>query len=89
MALSDYFPVTRGYLERRMAEMATREEMEQAKSDLSNAISSETNEVRERVNALVARVAELEQQVANGGAVTLEDLQGFREAVLNIHTPPA
>ncbi len=69
--------------------MATKEEFDQAKAELSAEIENERQEVRDAMAAMDARIADLEARLAAGGEVTIDDLRGFRDDVRNIHTPPA
>lgn len=62
--------------------MATKEEVLQA-------IADEKAQVQARLDELVARIAALEEQVANGGTVTAADLDEIKNGVQNIFTPAA
>lgn len=78
MSLFDWLPVTRNYLNERIKDMATLQ-------DVKDAVAAEASEVAARVNALEARIVELEA----GGGATPEQLEELKVMVQGIHTPPA
>lgn len=56
--------------------------------ELQEAVAAERAEVTERITALQAEVQALRDEIANGGSITEEQLDGVLVNIKNIFVPP-
>lgn len=78
MSLADYLPVTRGYLERRLENMATVQ-------DLESAINAERQQVLAAVTEMRNEIQRLKDQIGQGTVVMPEDLDRLKNMVDGIY----